>query len=237
MSIYKSLISGKKNQIALLIDPDKCNKESLKQRLSLAETSKVSYIFVGGSLLNYYHMDECIRTIKAQCSLPVVIFPGNGMHISQEADAILFLSLISGRNPDLLIGNHVHAAPIIRQYKLESIATGYMIMESGKLTTAQYMSNSMPLPRNKPEVAQSTAIAGEMLGLQALYLDAGSGADEPIPTASIRAIKEQVKIPLIVGGGLRTKEAVLQAFNAGADLVVIGNKAEEDPNFLLEISS
>jgi putative glycerol-1-phosphate prenyltransferase len=158
------------------------------------------------------------------------------MHISREADAILFLSLISGRNADLLIGNHVHSAPIIRKFGLEVIPTGYMIVESGRITTAQYVSNSMPLPRQRPDVSVSTAIAGEMLGLKAIYMDAGSGAELPIPSEIIKAVRKNISVPLMIGGGLRTIEGVKTAFDAGADLVVIGNIAEENPDFLLQIS-
>lgn len=235
MQIYKSLIERNRKKIALLIDPDKCNQVSLEKRIHLAEKHGVSYIFVGGSLLNYYLMDDCIRKIKQQCKLPIIIFPANGMHISPEADAILFMSLISGRNADLLVGNHVHSAPIIRKFGLEAIPTGYMIMESGHITTAQYISNSMPLPRHRPEVSVSTAIAGEMLGLKALYIDAGSGAEYPVPTEIIRAVYQNTSIPLIIGGGLRTPESIQDAFVAGADLVVIGNIVEENPDFLSKI--
>lgn len=237
MEIYKSLIERGKKKIALLIDPDKCTKKSLEKRLEIANITGVSFIFVGGSLLNYYLMDDCIRKIKSLTSIPVIIFPGNGMHISSEADAILFLSLISGRNADLLIGNHVHSAPIIRKFGLESIPTGYMIVESGQITTAQYISNSMPLPRQRPEVSVSTAIAGEMLGLKAIYMDAGSGAEMPIPVEIIKAVRQNINIPLIIGGGLRDPETVKKAFDAGADLVVLGNIAEENPEFLNQIAN
>ncbi|MBN2747208.1 MAG: geranylgeranylglyceryl/heptaprenylglyceryl phosphate synthase [Bacteroidales bacterium] len=222
-------------KIALLIDPDKCNESSIERRISLANEAGIHFIFVGGSLLNYYTIDSCIQKIKSFTQLPVVLFPANGMHISSEADAILFLSLISGRNADLLIGNHVHSASIIRKFGLEAIPTGYMIVESGNITTAQYMSNSMPLPRNKPEVAVSTAIAGEMLGLKALYLDAGSGASLPIPEMMIAAVRKAVSIPILVGGGLRTIDAVENAFKAGANVIVLGNIVEDQPEFLLSI--
>lgn len=235
MQIYNSLISKQKKKVALLIDPDKCTEDSLAIRLKLAEENGISYIFVGGSLLNYYLMDNCIKQIKKICKIPTIIFPANGMHISPEADAILFMSLISGRNPDLLIGNHVHSAPIIKKFGIEAIPTGYMIMESGHITTAQYISNSLPLPRNRPEVTVSTAIAGEMLGLKAIYIDAGSGAELPIPIEIIKAVSENITIPLIIGGGLRTFSSVKASFDAGADLIVLGNIAEENPEFLIQI--
>jgi len=233
MNIYKLLKEEGKKKIALLVDPDKCGKISLEKRLTMAEQAGVSFVFVGGSLLNYYQIDECVERIKSISNLPVILFPANGMHISERADAILFMSLISGRNPDLLIGNHVHSAPIIRKFGLEAIPTGYMIMESGHITTAQYVSNSIPLPRSKPDVAVSTAIAGEMLGLKAIYMDAGSGAEMSIPTEIIAAVKKNISIPLIVGGGIRTPEAAHKAFNAGADIIVIGNAAEENPDIVM----
>ncbi|OIO99446.1 MAG: geranylgeranylglyceryl/heptaprenylglyceryl phosphate synthase [Bacteroidetes bacterium CG2_30_33_31] len=238
MDIYKKILqeSGRK-KLALLIDPDKCNRKSIKKRLEIANNCKVDFIFVGGSLLNYDLMDKCIVAIKSLTKIPIIIFPGNGMHISPKADAILFLSLISGRNADLLIGNHVHSAPIIKKFNLEAIPTGYMIMESGHITTAQYVSNSIPLPRSKPDVAVSTAIAGEMLGLKAIYIDAGSGAENPVPSEIITAVKKNINIPLIIGGGIRTPEAAKTATAAGADIIVIGNAAEENPELLTLIKN
>lgn len=235
MKVYTKLKEGSRKKIALLIDPDKCDRISVEKRLSIAHKAGVSFVFVGGSLLNYYLLDACVEKIKKLTNLPVILFPANGMHISQKADAILFMSLISGRNPDLLIGNHVHSAPIIRKFGLEAIPTGYMIMESGHITTAQYVSNSMPLPRSKPDVAVSTAIAGEMLGLKAIYMDAGSGAEMSIPVDIIAAVKKNISIPLIIGGGIRNKETAQQAFDAGADIIVIGNAAEENPEMLLNL--
>ena len=237
MNIYELFREEGKKKIALLVDPDKCSKSSLEKRLSLAKETGVSFVFVGGSLLNYYKLDDCVEKIKAISNLPVILFPANGMHISEKADAILFMSLISGRNPDLLIGNHVHSAPIIKKFGLEAIPTGYMIMESGHITTAQYISNSIPLPRSKPDVAVSTAVAGEMLGLKLLYMDAGSGAELPIPMEIISAVKKNTSIPLIIGGGIKTAKDATAAFDAGADIIVIGNAAEENPEILLSLRS
>jgi len=235
MNIYELFREEGKKKIALLVDPDKCSKSSLEKRLSLAIKVGVSFVFVGGSLLNYYKLDDCVEKIKVISNLPVILFPANGMHISEKADAILFMSLISGRNADLLIGNHVHSAPIIKKFGLEAIPTGYMIMESGHITTAQYVSNSIPLPRSKPDVAVSTAVAGEMLGLKLIYMDAGSGAELPIPMEIISAVKKNTSIPLIIGGGLKTAKDATAAFNAGADIIVIGNAAEENPEILLSL--
>jgi len=235
MSIYDIFKETGKKKIALLVDPDKCTQTSLEKRLLMAKEAGVSFVFVGGSLLNYYKLDDCVLRIKSISDLPVILFPANGMHISEKADAILFMSLISGRNSDLLIGNHVHSAPIIKKFGLEAISTGYMIMESGHITTAQYVSNSIPLPRSKPDVAVSTAIAGEMLGLKLIYMDAGSGAEKPVPGEIISAVKKNTTIPLIVGGGIRTPEAIAEAFNSGADVIVIGNAAEENPEILLSL--
>ena len=165
----------------------------------------------------------------------MVIFPGNGTHLHKNADAILFLSLISGRNADLLIGNHVHVAPLIKAMKMESIATGYMLIESGKLTTAQYMSNTIPIPQNKADVAVATAIAGEMLGLKAIYMDAGSGADSPINSTMIEEVKAAINIPLIIGGGIRDTATAKRITDAGADIIVVGNAAEQNPEIIKKI--
>lgn len=236
MTYEKFLESKSKKQLALLIDPDKCNHSDVPKRIELAKESGVDYIFVGGSLMNYFLIDDCIDMIKAHTDIPVVLFPANGMHISRKADAILFLSLISGRNPDLLIGNHVHSAPVIKSIGLEPIPAGYMLVESGSITTAQYISNSIPIPRSKADVAISTAIAGEMLGLKAIYIDAGSGAQNPIPDYIIKGVKQNISIPLIVGGGLRTPEAVRIAVENGADIVVVGNAAEKDFGIIKEMT-
>ncbi len=236
MNVYEDLFLDKKKKIALLIDPDKCSDSSLRRRFDAAGNF-VDMIFVGGSLLNYHNMDRCVENIRTLTSIPVVLFPANGMHISSKADAILFMSLISGRNADLLIGNHVHAAPIVRSFGLEAIPTGYMIMESGHITTAQYISNSIPLPRSKPDVAVSTAIAGEMLGLKTIYIDAGSGAQKPVPQDIIEAVKQNINIPLIIGGGIRDAASAEKAFAAGADIIVIGNAAEENPDFIAKIKA
>jgi len=229
MQVYpKILDSQNRKKFALLVDPDNCSAFDLHGRIQKANAAGVDFIFVGGSLITKENLESCLSRIRKQTTLPLVLFPGNGSHIHPNADAVLFLSLISGRNAELLIGKHVHSAPLIRKMNLESIATGYMLVESGRLTTAQYMSGSLPIPHDKPDVAMATAIAGEMLGLKAIYMDAGSGAQMPISGNMIRKVKENISIPLIVGGGIRNVDAAEKAAKAGADIIVVGNAIEEN---------
>lgn len=235
-SIYHFLSTnkeGKKKTFAVLIDPDKLPKT---EELQFAEQSGVDLFLVGGSLITQGNLSGCISFIKKHTTIPVLIFPGDQMQVSEEADGILLLSLISGRNPELLIGKHVLAAPRLKQSRLEIIPTGYMLIESGKITSAQYMSGTVPLPRDKPELAECTAIAGEMLGLKLIYMDAGSGALHPVSPEIIRAVKKQVQIPLIVGGGIDTAEKAKLACDAGADVLVVGNIFEKDPQRIRSIA-
>ena len=220
---------GKKG-IAILLDPDKIspdNFESLSLRL---ENSGIDYVFVGGSLLMNDQLHNLVQTLKRFLSLPVVLFPGNAYQISPEADGILFLSLISGRNPEMLIGQHVIAAPLLKQSGLEVMPTGYMLVDSGKNTSVNYMSNTLPIPYDKADIAVCTAMAGELLGLKLIYMDAGSGASNTISTEMISAVAGSVDIPLIVGGGIKTTQQAEAVLKAGADLIVIGNAFEKDPN-------
>lgn len=227
---------GKKS-IAVLIDPDKVDDASKLQHLiNLANENCVDYFFVGGSLITTTNLSDVVRHIKENVSIPVVLFPGNAMQIEPSADAILFLSLISGRNPELLIGQHVIAAPILKNTKLEVIPTGYMLINSGKMTSVAYISNTIPLPEDKYSLAACTAMAGEMLGLQTIYLDAGSGAEREIGAKMIAAVRRALNVPLIVGGGINTSEKAIRALEAGADLIVIGNALEKDPDLLIEVS-
>lgn len=238
-NVYEKIISQKrsgKKQIALLMDPDHMVPDSIISLCGDAESAGVDFIFVGGSLLTKGVSDQCVEIVKRSCSIPVVTFPGNSMQIDQNADAILFLSLISGRNPDLLIGQHVAAAPIIRQHGLEAIPTGYMLIESGGMTTALYMSNSMPIPHHKDEIASCTAMAGEMLGMKLIFMDAGSGATQPVPASMITSVAKTINIPLIVGGGIRNPESATAALRAGADIIVIGNSIEQDPSLLASVT-
>ena len=239
MTVYQQITNKKSEgnkQFAVLIDPDKSSIEKIEKLCMLATDSGVDYNFVGGSLLTNGNLPNCIRRIKYACNLPVVLFPGNGNQIDSQADAILFLSLISGRNPELLIGKHVVSAPIIREKNLEAISTGYMLIESGRPTTALYMSNTLPIPSDKPDIAACTAMAGELLGLKMIFLDAGSGASFPVNEQMIHAVRKSVEIPLIVGGGINTPEKAATACKAGADLIVVGNSIESDPGIIKEIA-
>lgn len=221
----------------LLIDPDDTPEDALPELSARAESVGVDAFFLGGSLVHSTELDRYVGTLKRHTPLPVIGFPGAITQVVGQLDALLFLSVISGRNPDYLIGRHVVAAPLVRKMGLETISTGYMLIESGALTTAQYMVGSLPLPRARPDVAVATALAGEMLGLRLMYLDAGSGADEPVPDAMIRGIADAVACPIVVGGGIRTPEAVAAKVAAGASFVVVGNAFEErgDEGFMREM--
>jgi len=238
MSIY-SLISKKSikktKKFAVLIDPDKTTAKQLENITVIANRSNVDFFFVGGSLLTNDSLEITIRTIKDNSNIPVVLFPGNTMQINKNADALLLLSLISGRNPEMLIGNHVIAAPYLKQSKLEIISTGYMLIESGKPTTALYMSNSTPIPSDKDDIAVCTAIAGEMLGLKLIYLEAGSGAKNTLTFDMVKGVKENISIPLIVGGGLKTSDDIKNSLSAGADIVVVGTAIENDSKILKKL--
>ncbi len=239
MNIYQQIIQKKSEglkQFAILVDPDKMTNEQIEQVCGLAAKCGVDYIFVGGSLLTNGSMSNCIRRIKYACNIPVVLFPGNTTQVDEQADALLFLSLISGRNADLLIGKHVTSAPIIREKKLEAISTGYMLIESGNTTTALYMSNTHPIPHDKPDIAACTAMAGEMLGLKMIFMDAGSGAHIPVSEDMIRMVRKSVQIPLIVGGGIGTPEKAAANCKAGADMIVVGNSIEKNLSVISEIA-
>jgi phosphoglycerol geranylgeranyltransferase len=228
---------SKSKALAVLIDPDKMQDEkSITSLMDLVNHSKADFVFVGGSLMVTDHFHESIRQVKRLSKVPVILFPGSPAQISNEADAILFLSLISGRNADLLIGQHVIAAPILKRTSLEIVPTGYMLVDCGKATTATYISNTFPLPYDKPEIAAATAMAGEMLGLKCMYLDGGSGAEKPVSPAMISAVKRSVNLPVIVGGGIRHEDQARDMYNAGADLLVIGTAFEEEPELLFSLA-
>lgn len=234
-SIVKSQGVGRK-QLAVLIDPDRLRTQSLDALIALAEQG-IDFFFIGGSLLMDEKMEECLHILRQSVPQPLVIFPGSPLQISAQAHAILLLSLISGRNADLLIGQHVIAAPYLKASGLEIIPTGYMLIDGGVSTTAAYMSGTQPIPPEKIEIAVCTAMAGTMLGLKMLYLDAGSGAQRSVSPEMIQAVRAEIDVPLITGGGIRTPEKAYTNLRAGADLLVVGNALEKDPGLLTEIAA
>lgn len=236
MNILENITTAQrkgKKQIAVLLDPDKCQGEKADSFIDNATKYKPDYIFIGGSLTTV-STDIAIEKIKKANDIPVILFPGNATQISDKADAILFISLISGRNADFLIGQHIIAAPFIRKSNIETISTGYMLIESGSTTSVEYISNTRPIPHDKTDIAVATAIAGELLGLKAIYLEGGSGAIQKVPDTMINAVRQNVSLPLIVGGGLRTTSDVKNTLQAGADMVVIGNSLEDNPEKMKE---
>ena len=219
-------------QLAVLVDPDKLNNDQLELLTSTSQKAGVDFFFVGGSLLTSGSLDTCVKILKANSNIPVVLFPGNTYQVSNHADAILFLSLISGRNPDMLIGMHVISAPYIKMSGLEVVPTGYMLIDSGKPTAVTYMSNSFPIPSDKKDIAACTAMAGEMLGMKLIFMDAGSGAQRTVSEDMIGFVKQSVNVPVIVGGGIKTEEKLESVLFAGADIAVIGNKFETEPGMI-----
>lgn len=239
-AVYNKILEQKaagKKSFALLVDPDKTSLSNAEQLIALSKEAMVDHIFVGGSLLVSEHLEEIVRLFKKECETPVLLFPGNPMQITPYADALLYLSLISGRNPELLIGQHVVSAPIVKRSRLEVISTGYMLIDGGAPTTVSYISNSIPIPADKAEIAVCTALAGEMLGMKMIYMDAGSGAKKPIEETMISAVSSQLEIPLIVGGGITEPEKAYLNCKAGADMIVIGNAIEKDPSMILEMGA
>lgn len=238
--IYSSLCQRKENDkksFAVLVDPDKVNDEKMSRLIKLALTARVDYFFVGGSLVISNYLDQCVQYIKQNCSIPVLLFPGSPSQISKYADALLYLSLISGRNPELLIGQHVVSAPVIKQSGLEIMSTGYMVIDGGAPTTVSYISNATPLPADKDEIAMCTAMAGEMLGMKLIYMDAGSGAKRPITESMIEKVANCIDVPLIIGGGITHPEKAYLNCKAGADVIVVGNAIEKDESLILEMAS
>jgi putative glycerol-1-phosphate prenyltransferase len=233
-NIYNNILKSKANNeklLAILLDPDKIDLNSTEVLIQKIIQSPATHIFIGGSLVENNILDELILKIKQKCALPIVLFPGNPSQISNKADAILFLSLISGRNPDFLIEHQVKAAPILKQTQLEIISTGYILVESGTETAVERVSKTMPLDRNNSDLALATAQAGEMLGNKLIYLEAGSGAKQFVPLEMISKISQNIKIPLIVGGGIVDLQGIQKAYDSGADLVVIGTAFEKDVDF------
>lgn len=233
-NIYNNILQSKaKNEklLAILLDPDKIDLNKTQVLLEKISQSPATHIFIGGSQVQINILDELISIIKAACVLPIILFPGDPTQISAQADAILFLSLISGRNPDFLIEHQVKAAPILKKTKLEIISTGYILIESGTETAVEKVSRTKPLDRNNTDVALATALAGEMLGNKLIYLEAGSGAKQAVPLEIIQFVSQNIKIPLIVGGGIIDLQGIQTAYEAGADMIVIGTAFEKDLNF------
>ena len=238
--ILKSLEEGKSigdKKFVVLIDPDKVRMGNIDKIIGLAVNAGVDYFFIGGSLIVNNMLDQCLNSIRQACDIPMILFPGNSFQLSYRADAILFLSLISGRNAELLIGKHVITAPYLKVSPLDILPTGYMLIDGGVPTTVSYMSNTQPIPANKDDVAVCTAMAGEMLGLRLMYMDAGSGAKNPISESMIEAVSGTISIPLIVGGGIRDPKSAAKAAAAGADVVVVGNAIEKDPQMIKDLAT
>jgi phosphoglycerol geranylgeranyltransferase len=221
----------------VLIDPDKQNVKELLDIVKICNDSDVDYFFVGGSIITKGDMQKTTRLIKENSTKPIIIFPGNPDQISTYADAILFLSLISGRNPEFLIGHQVVAAPILKKTNLEVIPTGYLLVDCGTTTTAIYVTDTQAIPHNENEIAANTALAGEYLGLKLTYIDGGSGAKKCISSTMITKTRAALTGPLIIGGGIRTLEAAKEIYKAGADLIIIGNGAEENRNLIKEVAT
>jgi len=239
MSIYNNIILNKKANkklFALLIDPDKQDKNQLITIIEKSKKANTDYFFVGGSLLTNDSLDICLETLKANSDIPVILFPGNAMQVNNKADGILFLSLISGRNAEMLIGKQVITAPILKQSSLEVLPTGYMLIDSGNPTTVSYMSNTTPIPAEKDAVAACTAMAGEMLGLKLIFMDGGSGAQNPISEEMIASVNKSIDVPLILGGGISSGEKAIANCKSGADIIVVGNAIEKDENLISEIA-
>jgi len=234
MKIYNHLLNTIKEKGAtylILLDPDKLSEDRLGVFLKHCEKSGVDGFLVGGSLMINGNFESFVEKVKINTNLPVIIFPGSITQVSSFADAILFLSVVSGRNPEHLIGKHVLAAPSIKKSGIEPISTAYILVESGSTTTAVYMSGSLPIPRNKPDIAAATALASEYLGMKFIYLEAGSGADNSIPNEMIKAVTSQCSIPVIVGGGIRSPKTAREKVENGASIIVTGNYFENENNW------
>ena len=236
LAILNSYKQQNRKSFAVLLDPDQVGQRDFTETVSRAIAHQADFFFVGGSLITDYVQREMIAIIRQQTDAPIVIFPGNSLHIDTSADSLLLLSLISGRNPDLLIGQHVIAAPLLKRSGLDIVSTAYMLVDGGAQTTVSYISNTMPLPHDKPSVAACTAMAGELLGMKLTYLDAGSGARRPVPGALISAVRQAVDTPIVVGGGINSGEKAYEALQAGADLIVVGNGIEQNPDLLPQIA-
>ena len=239
MSVYQKLLQIRNEKGAgffVLLDPDKMDVPEIVKLAKKAERGGADGLLVGSSFLLSSRFDEAVKEIKANVSVPVVIFPGNANQVSRHADAILFLSLLSGRNPHFLVGEQVKAAPMIKEFGLEPIPTGYLLIESGAPTSVQFMSQTQPIPKDKPDIAKAHALAAEYLGMKFVFLEAGSGAENPVPDNIIRETSDLISIPIIVGGGIRSPEIAYNKVKNGASFVVIGNAFEEDDSIMQEFA-
>ncbi|NND53074.1 MAG: geranylgeranylglyceryl/heptaprenylglyceryl phosphate synthase [Flavobacteriaceae bacterium] len=237
-SIYEDILKASakgKKLLAVLIDPDKMERSYVRSFVRLISSSIATHIFVGGSEVDDQKTQALVAQIKTLIDLPVVLFPGEVSQITNDADALLFLSLISGRNPEYLIGKHIEAAAKLNGSNLEVIPTGYILIENGKETSVQRVSKTMPMSRANIPLISYTAKAGELLGMKLIYLEAGSGATHPVNHEIIMEVKDKLQIPLIVGGGIKSKAALKKTFDSGADLVVIGTAFENDSSFFNEL--
>jgi putative glycerol-1-phosphate prenyltransferase len=233
-TLYQHIQVSKNQQqklLAILLDPDKVSVSTIGKLTEKINQSPASHIFVGGSSFEGNHLNELLKVLKSQTNLPIVLFPGNPSQISPEAHAILYLQLLSGRNPEYLIEHQVNAVPVLEKTQLEILSTGYILIESGHETAVERVSQTKPIDREQIDYVAQTAKAGEFIGNKLIYLEAGSGAQQAVPLAMITAVAQRISIPLIVGGGIRSREAIEAAFGAGADIVVIGTAFENDPNF------
>lgn len=236
MNFIHDISTKNSKNLAVLIDPDKnSDAHKLIDLIQKINFLQPKYIFVGGSTVDPSSFASSIELIKKNTTIPVIIFPGSHNQIHEKADAILFLSLISGRNPDYLIGHHVESAHRLKKMQIEVIPTGYLLIDGGRNSSVQYVSQTTPIPADQESIAVKTAIAGELLGMQTIFLDAGSGALHPVSAKMITEVKKNISVPLIVGGGMRSCEDVEIALSAGANIAVVGNKIEEDIDFLIEL--
>jgi putative glycerol-1-phosphate prenyltransferase len=223
--------------LAVLIDPDETDLQKIINIAKISHKENIDYFFVGGSLLSRWQVDKVIDLIKQESDKPIILFPSGPMQLTPNADAVLFLSLISGRNPEFLINRLVEGAPIVKQFELEPLSTGYILIDGGNTTTAIYISGTMPIPNNKPDIAFATALAGTYLGNKLIYLDTGSGANQTVSAEIINNVKKGIDIPLIVGGGIKNLEDLKIVSNSGADIIVVGSSIEENPDNLYQFSS
>lgn len=236
MSSILSLLQSSSKAIAVLVDPEKFVKGDNFAFLQKLKIAQPDFLFIGGSTVTRKDFDACIEVLKSNCTIPLVIFPGASHQIHEKADALLFLSLISGRNPDYLIGHHIQAADELENMDIEIIPTSYLLIDGGKKTSVEYVSQTTPIPNDQADIARKIALAGKLQGKKLTYLDCGSGAHQTVSTKMIQQVKS-IGLPLIIGGGIRSIEKIQELHSAGANVVVIGNKIEEDIDFLLDLAN